>query len=446
MIEDHQVLSNHKNIKLFEFTHGLDVDSLIFKHEIRVQKEWCRALNENGNIDDVALAKITTQLTKIEQQMKDGSFNWKTEDEDIHMNIERVLTEHLGDLGRQSHLGRSRNDLIATSLRLFVADELYKIDTAVKNISMALVEKSLSWIETIVPGITHMQFGQPVRFSHILSSHAWVFLSDLQRIKNARTSCLSYMPLGSAALAGTHLGVDLKRLSTTLGFDEPAQNSYYAVADRDFILDSLNAFAMIASHISRLCEDLMFWSQSSLRIFKITPEWSTGSSIMPNKRNPDVLEISRAKTARIISQASEGLFLVKSVLPSYGSDFNELKRTFTSSHKELFRTLTVLERLIRSSDIDTRQAHDCLNVGHILATDIANRYSERGLTFREAYTKVQEQIENSDHSEQQIHENIDADITFLSSVESRSNSGGTSLSQVQKALKNLSLKIQKHQI
>jgi argininosuccinate lyase len=357
------------------------------------------------------------------------------------MNLERFMTQELGELGKKIHTGRSRNDLIASTLRLFVHDEIMAVEPLLLQMISAIQEKSRQWIDVLTPGMTHMQFGQPLRFGHLFSAHGFAMQRDLVRLAKNKTECLESLPLGAAAFAGTHLKMDLKSLAESLGFAQPLQHSYDAVSDRDYMLSTLQSYALLAMHLSRYCEDVLFWSSSGIKVLKLPYEWSTGSSIMPNKRNPDVPELVRAKMARVMSAAQEGLTLMRSVTPSYGSDIHELKRTFINATSELKKCLTVLSPFTQGLSVDENATQALLNKGHILATDVANHLATTS-TFREAYVSVASAIKQADEEGQQIHQFYKNGIKFdfETSIESRSLVGGTSRKTALEAIEKLSPK------
>lgn len=434
-------ISTSSNMELFEFTQGIDVDRYLYDQEIRVQKAWAKALADSKHLTLTEAHQLIATLEKARLKMEEESFPWRFEDEDIHMNLERYMTSELGELGKKIHLGRSRNDLIASTLRLFVNDEVAKIKNVTQELILSIYQRCKGWEKIITPGMTHMQFGQPIRFSHLFSAHGHALKRDLQRFQASMNEAMEYLPLGSAAFAGTHIRLDLAALAQDLGFRSPVINSYDAVSDRDYMLSALNAFAIQAMHLSRLCEDVMFWSSSGIKLLKLPYDWSTGSSIMPNKRNPDVPELVRAKMARVMNKAQEGLTLMRSVTPSYGSDIHELKRTFISAHTELWHCLEILKPFIAGLEIQEPRAQELLNSGHVLATDLANRMAETS-TFRDAYKAIADSIRKADEMGCQIHhflqetENFPG-LSFEDSVESRNQTGGTALASAQKSLENL---------
>lgn len=427
------------NTSLFEFTQGLDVDQLLYKQEIRVQKAWAQALESCGVLTSSERQKLWDTLDKAQAQIEAHTFDWKLTDEDIHMNLERFMTQELGELGKKIHTGRSRNDLIASTLRLFVHDEIVSMEPLLLKMVSAIQKKSRQWIDVLTPGMTHMQFGQPLRFGHLFSSHGYAIKRDLQRLEKNKKDCLEALPLGAAAFAGTHLKMDLNALAKSLGFFQPLQHSYDAVSDRDYMLSTLQSYALLAMHLSRYCEDVLFWSSSGIKVLKLPYDWSTGSSIMPNKRNPDVPELVRAKMARVITAAQEGLTLMRSVTPSYGSDIHELKRTFITATSELKKCLLVLSPFTEGLAVDESATQPLLNKGHILATDVANHLATT-TTFREAYVTVASTIKQADEQGLQIHQLYKNGMTFdfESSIEARSLVGGTSRQTALNAIEKLS--------
>ncbi len=428
------------NLSLFEFTQGLDVDRFLYRQEIRVQKAWAQALQQANVLTSVETQSLIQTLEKAQALIESGGFEWKISDEDIHMNLERFLTEQLGELGKKIHTGRSRNDLIASTLRLYVHDEIQSLGPLLYHFILAIQEKSKQWIDVLTPGMTHMQFGQPLRFGHLFSSHGFAIKRDLNRLAQNKKECLEALPLGAAAFAGTHLQVDLMTLAKNLSFSHPLQHSYDAVSDRDYMLSTLQSYALLAMHLSRYCEDVLFWSSSGIKVLKLPYDWSTGSSIMPNKRNPDVPELVRAKMARVMTAAQEGLTLMRSVTPSYGSDIHELKRTFINATTELKKCLLVLQPFTLGLSIDEKSAAALLNKGHILATDVANHLAATS-TFREAYVTVASAIQQADQHGLQIHEHYKNGHQYdhLTSIESRNLTGGTARSSALSAIEKLSL-------
>lgn len=423
-----KVIGESKNTILTSFTHGIDIDRLMYKEEIFIQKEWVNSLVKAGYLSAREREVLFSELENIYSEMSLDSFNWSYDDEDIHMNIERALTEKLGEVGKKIHLGRSRNDLVATTQRLFVNSLIANITVLVKTMIEAICNKADQNIDIIIAGMTHQQTGQPVRYSHTLLAHANSLSRDITRLKAAQESCVEYMPLGAAAFSGTHLNIDLEELSKKLGFKSCLTNSYDAVGDRDFILDALTSFSILAVHLIRYSSEIIYQSSGPVGIMKLPKKWSTGSSIMPNKRNPDVLEITRAKMHRVISSSNEGLSIVSSVVPSYGSDLHELKRTFFKSYESILKSLEILIPFTNELELDNEKCLDSLEKGHILATDLANKLSDQSKgDFRSSYLKIKEMVRDADQERIQIHQHDSwpKKIDFNYSVECRENNGGT---------------------
>ncbi len=402
-------VNNSNQELLYKFTNGVEIDSYLYKQEINVQKSWVSALKKIGIFNSEEEKSILDELNVISHLMENEEFPWSIADEDIHMNIESHLTEKLGELGKKVHLGRSRNDLIATTLRLYVKDSLIDLADSVSALKTKINEKADEWKDVVVPGLTHAQAGMPVSLKLIFGSHAEAMQRDLVRISNAQYSCMDYCPLGAAALAGTHLDIDLTELSQSLGFKNPVQNTYDAVGDRDFILESLNGFSTLAVHLSRMCEELIYYSSSYVGLMALPPGLSTGSSIMPNKRNPDVLELIRAKMSKVISSSSEGANLVRATLPSYGSDLHELKEVLQRSKESLFESLKILAPFVEGLSLDKAQAVTLCEKGHVLATDITNYLCATGMSFRDAYGSVAELVQQASVQGKQVHQVLNND-------------------------------------
>lgn len=430
---------------LLGFTQGIDVDRRLALQEIRVQKAWAGALVQAGILNSEEATRISVCLDEASQAVIGGTFDWRIEDEDVHMNLERFVTERLGLLGKRMHLGRSRNDLIATSLRLFVRDSLREAGSGARELVSALCARAEGWVDVLVPGLTHLQNGQPVRLAHVLCGHGWAVVRDLERLGSAAERATARMPLGSAALAGTTLNVDLQGIARELGFAGPPDNSYDAVGDRDFVVEGLGALSLLAVHLSRLCEDLIFWSSSAVGLIRLPKAWSTGSSIMPNKRNPDVPELCRAKSAHVIGAQADAHALLKGVATSYGSDLHEIKQVYLRGLDEVMACLGVLPSFVREMECDRAVAATLLGKGHILATEIADHLAARGVPFRESYGQVAALVERAEKIGVQVQElerevfrelapatdpGFVAELTYESAVERRSGAGGTARSRV----------------
>lgn len=442
-----------KSDLLASFTNGVIPDSLLYKQEIAVQKAWASGLTELGLLTKAESIAIDSALNQAAILMEAGKFDWRTEDEDIHMNIERFVNENAHGLGKKMHIGRSRNDLIATTLRLHVADSANHIVALLDGLIQSLVGLAGRHIDVIIPGMTHLQNGQPIRWSHAILGHAWGVKRTKEKFAQVKTDALESMPLGSAALGGTTIPINLEKISQQLGFKNPTSNSYDAVGDRDSVLAFLQACAFYGTHLSRLAEDIIYWASAPVGLIKLSPAWSTGSSIMPNKRNPDVAELARGKSALWMGDLCGTMTLVKGLGTSYGSDLHESKLPYLRVCQDVQLTTKVFTHFSEELSVNSTKAKELLNHGHILATEIADHLTMKGLAFREAYGVVASLVEIAEAKGVQVHElpateiqNLNQyldksfleNLTFENAVEKRNFSGGTSKSQVMLQIKMLS--------
>jgi argininosuccinate lyase len=437
---------------LASFTNGVRPDQELYKQEIAVQKAWAQGLTQIGLLTTPELNQIDRSLTNAEILISKNEFEWREEDEDIHMNLERFVNEETNGLGKKMHAGRSRNDLIATTLKLHVTDSVEEITTLLKTLIGAMINLAETNKDVIIPGMTHLQNGQPIRWSHAVLAHAWAFKRDLDKFQTVKTNALKCMPLGSAALSGTTLPIDLHKIAKNLGFNSPSHNSYDAVGDRDVVIDFVQAAAHFGMHLSRFSEDIIYWSSAPVGLIELSPDWSTGSSIMPNKRNPDVAELSRAKASLWIGDASGILTLMKGLATSYASDLHETKIPYLRVVTDIKLTLSVFTPFASELSVNREKAKALLNQGHILATEMANHMTDQGVPFREAYSIVAGLVELAESQKLQVHElslnQIQAlsshitpqfmeNLSFESTVEKRMYAGGSSLAQVNSQIETL---------
>lgn len=434
-----------KSELLASFTNGVIPDKQLFVQEILVQKAWADGLCAIGILNSKELTLIQNALLQASDLMLADKFDWREEDEDIHMNLERFVNELTQGLGKKMHAGRSRNDLIATTLKLHVADSAAEVSTLLNDLIQNMVYLAEMNTDVIIPGMTHLQNGQPIRWSHAILGHVWALTRDLKKLETVQKNALSVMPLGSAALAGTTLAIDLNKIAKTLGFSAPAFNSYDSVGERDSVIDFLQAIAHFGVHLSRLAEDIIYWSSAPVGLVELSPNWSTGSSIMPNKRNPDIAELARAKASLWMGDASGVLTLVKGLATSYASDLHETKIPYLRVTNDVKLTLNVFSQFVSELTVNKARAKTLLNQGHILATELANHLTDQGMPFREAYGIVAGLVELAESKKVQVHELALKDIqtltsgitqdflnqlTFEATVEKRKFAGGTSLEQV----------------
>lgn len=427
-------------------THGIDVDRVLYKEELTVQRAWAQALCRAGLLTSDETQLLVSALNTIESEMRENTFEWRRDDEDIHMNIERALTQRLGELGKRLHLGRSRNDLIATTIKLYLANQCLNIGNHLKSYVETIVNLAQRDIDILTPSYTHSQAAQPVRFGHIWNFHAVNFLNDAKRFYAIRNQILSVMPLGSGAVAGTHLAIPLESLAKNLGFNNPPINSIHGISDRDSVIEIAQGIALMALHINRLCEDVINWSSSAMRLVDLPRAWSSGSSMMPNKRNPDFFEVVRTKCKGFMQLQTHVTAINTSLTSGYASDFHEQKRVIVENIEDLLTMLPIVEQAVASINVNATRANELLPNGHILATDVANKLVDEGLSFRDAYKVVAERIDACEQSGTQVLPNINQSfVTAIEgAIENRSNFGGTarkrileSISRINDILKNL---------
>lgn len=410
-----------------EITHGIDVDCFLYKSELKVQRAWANGLAKLGLFSSSEQSSLLATFGDLEIEMSGDSFQWKVEDEDIHMTIERLVTERLGDLGKRMHLGRSRNDLIATTVKLFLAESSVEFSAELQSLSGQFLGLSRRDIDILVPSYTHSQAAQPIRMAHNWNFHALNFLEDARRFEALEKNILRLMPLGSAAIAGTHLEIDLKEVARELGFKYGPVNSIHGVSDRDSVVEFSQTLALFALHLTRLCDDIINWSSSAMGLIELPPAWASGSSIMPNKRNPDFFEIVRAKARSLISLSQEVVLINTSLTTGYASDLHEQKRVIVRGILEAQKLFRSLGDSVSGLMVRPHRATELLSQGHILATDVANKFVSEGMTFRDAYKKVAAHVVEAES----VGRQLDADgISFESAVESRKNFGGTALAEI----------------
>ncbi len=436
--------------ELYQFTNGVEHDRRLVKQEVRSQKAWCVQLCNLGLLSTQEKDLACSLLNEAEKQILAGAFTWNIADEDIHMNLEAFVTARAGDLGKKIHIGRSRNDLIATTLRLYVADQAELFHKALSGITDVYRKLAGEHEELVIPGQSHMQFGQPIRLSHILLGSVQALSRDQKRLQNTQEEALSVLPLGAAAFAGTTIDLNLEALADDLGFAEVCQNSYDSVGDRDFLLQMQDTIATLMTHLSQQCQDFIYWASTPVGLLELPAAWSTGSSIMPNKRNPDVPELIRAKASRSIARASAAKSTVKGLCTSYSSDLHEVKKDLIDACEELHQVLHVFTQFISAMRFRPEVAPDLLAKGHVLATEVAGLLVENGIPFRQAYQITAQLVEKADavgvqvqelepqHMKEvdglkgELHSAIHA-LTPQAAVEKRQAPGGTCLENVQKA-------------
>ncbi|MFP4398555.1 MAG: argininosuccinate lyase [Desulfonatronovibrio sp.] len=367
-----------------DFTQSLDFDRYLYAHDIAGSIAHAGMLARCGVLSTEEAARIIQGLKQIQEEIQSGEFVWSAELEDVHMNIEKRLTEIIGPVGQKLHTGRSRNDQVALDFRLFVSESLASWQKEIKGLIGSLVFQARANQKTILPGYTHLQPAQPVSLAHHLLAYVQMFKRDYERagdaLKRTRIS-----PLGAAALAGTTYPLEPRLVAEELGFEQAFENSMDAVSDRDFALESLFVSSVIMTHLSRLSEEIIIWSNPGFGFIKLPDAYSTGSSIMPQKKNPDVAELIRGKTGPVFGKLIALLTTMKALPLTYNRDMQEDKKPFIEAHQTIVSSLKVMSGMIRELSFNEQAMNECLKKGYLNATELADYLTAKGLPFRQAH-------------------------------------------------------------
>jgi argininosuccinate lyase len=396
-------------------------------------------------------ADIQRGMTQILSEIDGGKFEWLLDLEDVHLNIEKRLTEMVGDAGKRLHTGRSRNDQVATDIRLYMRGAIDDILGLLKALRVALVDLAEKHADTILPGFTHMQVAQPVTFGHHMLAYVEMFGRDAERMADCRKR-VNRLPLGSAALAGTTFPIDRERVAKTLGFDDVCHNSLDAVSDRDFAIEFCAAAALVMTHVSRLSEELVIWMSPRVGFIDIADRFCTGSSIMPQKKNPDVPELARGKTGRVNGHLISLLTLMKGQPLAYNKDNQEDKEPLFDTVDTLIDTLRIFADMAGGISVKPEAMRAAALQGFATATDLADYLVKKGLPFRDAHEAVAHAVRACEQKGcdlanlsldelRQYSALIDADIyvvlTLEGSVAARAHVGGTAPDQVRTAIRRV---------
>jgi argininosuccinate lyase len=368
------------------FSASLPFDRRLYRHDIRGSIAHARMLARVGLLNARELRLIVAGLGEIEREISGGRFRFDLADEDIHLAVERRLTEKIGAAGRKLHTARSRNDQVALDFRLYLRDEIREVMGLLRALRRALLGVARRNVETVMPGYTHLQRAQPISLAHHVLAYAEMLERDLERFEQARVRT-DVMPLGAGALAGTTLPIDRRMVARDLGFRRIAENSVDAVSDRDFALDFLAAAAILMVHLSRMAEEIILWSSTEFGFAELPDEFSTGSSMMPQKKNPDLLELIRGKSGRVVGDLVALLTVIKGLPLAYNSDLQEDKERVFDAVDTIKPVLDLLAKLWPRITFN-RPAMRVAAGGFALATDLAEYLVARGVPFREAHEAV----------------------------------------------------------
>ncbi|PVV08868.1 MAG: argininosuccinate lyase [gamma proteobacterium symbiont of Ctena orbiculata] len=430
------------------FTASVGFDQRLYKYDIQGSIAHATMLARQGILSDAECDTIVDGLEQIRTRIEQGDFSWSVSLEDVHMNIESALTEAIGEAGKKLHTGRSRNDQVATDIRLWLRDEIEQIRDAILGLQTALLDKAELEVETILPGFTHLQTAQPVSFGH----HMMAWFEMLERDRERLADCnkrLNVMPLGAAALAGTTYPIDRQLTAELLGFSRPSENSLDAVSDRDFAIEFSAAASILMMHLSRFSEELIIWSSAQFGFIELSDSFCTGSSIMPQKKNPDVPELIRGKTGRIFGHLIGLLTLMKSQPLAYNKDNQEDKEPLFDSVDNLKGSLKVFADMVPAIDCRKQAMRQASMQGFATATDLADYLVRKGIPFRDAHEVVGKAVafgvaEGRDLSQMKLQElqafstEIEEDVfdilTLEGSLAARDHIGGTAPNQVRNAI------------
>ena len=431
-----------------EFSESVSYDQRLYAHDIRGSVAHVRMLAKTGIIPDDDANTIVDELLRIKERIESGNFQFLKEYEDIHMNIERCLIDNLGDVGARVHTARSRNDQVATDIRLYVRDEIDCISSLIAGIQASLVSVAERYSGAIMPGLTHLQHAQPVLFSHHLLAYTEMFQRDKTRLTDCKAR-LNYLPLGAGALAGTTLSIDRKWVAAELGFDGITRNSMDAVSDRDFAIELLAGLSIFMMHISRISEDIIFWMSQECLFIELGDEFCTGSSLMPQKKNPDMAELSRGKTGRVYGDLMAVLTVMKGLPLCYNRDMQEDKEPLFDAIDTVKSVLAIYTPMLQSIKIKERRMRDAVSDPLLMATDLAEWLVGVGLPFRTAHHRVGKLVAfcdsnniklneiTLDRMKEVIPEATEACLSLFSaekSTQARDIIGGTSPNQVKKQI------------
>lgn len=440
-----------------EFTASVQFDQRFYKQDIQGSIAHATMLAKVGILTTQERDDIINGLTQIQQEIEAGTFEWRIDLEDVHMNIEHRLTERIGITGKKLHTGRSRNDQVATDIRLYLRDEIQSILTTMQRLQTGILTLAKQNTQTIMPGFTHLQTAQPVTFGHHLLAWFEMLVRDSERLQDCYKR-VNRLPLGSAALAGTTYPIDRLYVAELLGFDGVCENSLDAVSDRDFAIEFCAAASLIMMHLSRISEELILWTSAQFKFVQIPDRFCTGSSIMPQKKNPDVPELIRGKTGRVYGDLMSLLTLMKGQPLAYNKDNQEDKEPLFDAIDTVRGSLMAFADMIPALVPNVDIMREAALRGFSTATDLADYLVKKGVPFRDAHEIVGKAValgvqEDKDLSEltlaqlQQFSSLIEQDVfdvalTLEASVSARNHIGGTAPAQVQQAIERAEQRLQ----
>ena len=427
-------------------------------YDLLASKAHARVLHRAGLLDDAELARMLGALDELSAEVVSGAFRPRVEDEDVHTALERGLLEKLGALGGKLWAGRSRNDQVATDLRLYLRDHAREVVRRLASLEEALLGQAETHLDTPAPGMTHLQHAQPVLFAHQMLAHVQAFARDVHRIRDWDLRA-SVSPLGSGALAGSSLLVDPISTAAELGFGSAAPNSMDAVSDRDFVVEFLFAAALLGVHLSRYGEEVVLWNTSEFGWVTLDDAFSTGSSIMPQKKNPDIAELARGKAGRLIGHVTGQLAMLKGLPLTYDRDMQEAQEPSFDAVETLLLVLPALAGMTQTMTIHADVLEAAAPTGFALATDVAEKLVTNGVAFRDAHEAVGHLVVWCTVNGRELHQVSDDELAHVSphltpdvrdvldvrgAIASRRGHGGTAPERVEEQLASLRVEVQAH--
>ena len=436
-----------------DFNSSIHIDKRMYKEDIAGSIAHATMLSECGVISHADADKIISALADICEEITEGTLEISPDAEDIHMFVEAVLTERIGDVGKRLHTSRSRNDQVATDTRLYMREKCEKIEALLISLIDAIVSVADGHKRDVMPGYTHLQRAQPIVFAHHLLAYAEMLKRDVDRLSDA-VARMNVSPLGALALAGTTYPIDRRRTAELLGFDAPMANSIDAVSDRDYAVELLSAFSIIMMHLSRFSEEIILWSSWEFSFIELDDAYTTGSSIMPQKKNSDMAELARGKTGRVYGDLIAMLTVLKGLPLAYNKDMQEDKEALFDGADTVIACLEVFAPMVRTMKVKSENMLAAAKRGFINATDLADYLTKRGIPFRDAY-KITGRIvsdcikrgvtldgltlaEYKNYSEL-ISDDVFSEISLETCIEKRISEGSTGYASVENQIKNIKI-------
>ena len=433
-----------------ELSYSLWFDARLFDYDIRVNKAHVSALGKSGYLNQSEEQTLLDALDHVASHVDEDEI-FEASDEDVHSFVERQVVAQCGDLGKKMHTGKSRNDQVITDLRLFLKEQNLEIQHKLMNVIKVLVTRAEETVDHLFPGFTHFQAGQPIMLAHHLMAYAAKFERDLERFQFNMDS-LDVCPLGSGALAGNAYAIDREAVAKSLGFGSVSANSMDAVSDRDFLIEYCSISSLCMTHLSRFCEELVLWSSPLLGFIRIGDDYTTGSSLMPQKKNPDIAELIRGKSGRVLGNLVALQHILKALPLTYNRDLQEDKEITFDTVDTLHTCLACFSGMVDSIEFQTDRMRDALEQGHVLATDFADYLVHIQIPFREAHEITGKVVQFAESKGCEIHElsladfqlidaRIQSDVsdwlTMEGSVERKSSIGGTAPKTILDAIKRI---------